>query len=82
MKTAMQEAIEKLGYVMSRLEASEVNIMGRAARVYQIGLCVIMLTEFIEKEKQQIKDAWDNGENSIEPIDAEKYYNQTYNSKP
>ena len=32
-----------------------------------------------EMEKQQIIDAWEDGQNSFPTINAKKYYNETYN---
>jgi hypothetical protein len=44
----------------------------------RFGVMYGKIISLLEKEKQQIKDAWDNGDKSIDPIDAEDYYTQTY----
>ena len=35
--------------------------------------------ELLEKEKEQIIDAWIATDNELRRLSAEKYYNQTYN---
>jgi hypothetical protein len=34
-----------------------------------------------EMEKQQIMDAWEDGQNSFPTINAEKYYNEQFKNK-
>jgi hypothetical protein len=34
-----------------------------------------------EIEKQQIMDAWEDGQNSFPTINAKQYYKETYNKK-
>jgi hypothetical protein len=34
-----------------------------------------------EMEKQQIVDAWEDGQNSFPTINAEKYYKETFKNK-
>ena len=61
MKTAMQELIDELKRVQSM---TNMNFVIRIA------------TDLLEKEKEQIKEAFIDGEDGVA---AEEYYNQTYN---
>jgi hypothetical protein len=64
MKTAMQELIDEL---------ERVRLMTNMNFVIRIA------TDLLEKEKEQIIDAYNNGQ-QIPPFEyAEQYYNQTYN---
>jgi hypothetical protein len=73
MKTAMQEAIELVKKYDSRKIPFKVLLFN--------------LEQLLEKEKEQILDAVDNGRNTIgddfdwsfEYDDGEEYYNQTFN---
>jgi hypothetical protein len=71
MKTAMQELVEWI-------ESNEI--------VYNKEL-ILKLKELLEKEKEQIIDAWNKRGSTIVPryfleenINGEEYYNQTYNN--
>ena len=66
MKTAMQELIDEL----------------ESIKGYKYGGLVIrLIKDKLEKEKEQIKIAYEDGKNLIEYKDewGERYYNQTYN---
>jgi hypothetical protein len=70
MKTAMQELIEEL----------------ESIKGYKYGGLVIrLIKDKLEKEKEQIRDAWIEGgdysrlSEESDRILAEQYYNQTYN---
>ena len=64
MKTAMQELIEEL-------KANDV-----AHGMYWIKRPSDFFEKYLEKEKEQIIDAFIDGEDGVP---AEQYYNQTYN---
>ena len=64
MKSAMQELIEWI-------ESNEI--------VYNKEL-ILKLKELLEKEKEQIKDAY-RFPNTLVDMSSEDYYNQTYNQK-
>ena len=82
MKTAMQELIERLDKTEKQLEKENNLIMSSALYAAKS-----MALEFIEKEKEQIIQAYEDGkENQRESITniykyiiGEFYYNQTYN---
>ena len=66
MKTAMQELIEWIRYTNKECH----SIMFNEGR----------FDEALEKEKEQIKDAYRKGYIHYLPqVDSEEYYNQTYN---
>ncbi len=69
MKTAMQEALDNLSSLKVNTE-SEMELMGRVA--------AILLMQ-IEKEKEQIIDAFEQGIEFSFPTNGSYYYNQTYN---
>mgnify|MGYP007090459440 CR=1 FL=1 len=64
MKTVIQELIEEL-------KANDV-----AHGMYWIKRPSDFFEKYLEKEKEQIKEAFINGEDGVA---AEEYYNQTYN---
>jgi uncharacterized protein YlzI (FlbEa/FlbD family) len=65
MKTAMQELIE---FIESTNNTPHVNltIMDKAKKL-------------LEKEKEQIINAWIATDNKLQRLAAEQYYNETYN---
>jgi hypothetical protein len=64
MKTAMQELIDELKLI----------------EAYPMSPLVLrMATEYLEKEKEQIKLAWLDGKYFGNKSNEEEYYNQTYN---
>lgn len=73
MKTAMQELIDEMTYMLTEGERSIYALREKARKL-------------LEKEKQQIMDAWVDGDNSdcLSEQDssdfAERYYNETFNS--
>jgi hypothetical protein len=67
MKTAMQELIYDLKLLQEKDDVKLVNIES----------IISYANDKLEKEKEQIKDAFKYGWNWN--YDAEKYYNQTYN---
>lgn len=64
----MQETIDKVNNIMSAVVDKE-NLLH-------------FLNHQLEKEKEQIKDAWQHGDSSVDAINSEQYYNQTYNQTP
>ena len=68
MKTAMQELISELK---------------RVEDYPMMPFVIRMATDLLEKEKEQIKNAYEDGKNLIQYKDewGERYYNQTYNQK-
>jgi hypothetical protein len=64
MKTAMQELIDEL---------ERVRLMTNMNFVIRIA------TDLLEKEKEQIINAWIATDNQLQRLAAEEYYNQTYN---
>jgi peptide deformylase len=81
MKTAMQELIDKIQYsidVQSGVSLTE-------TQVNTLKTVMLVAENLLEKEKEQIKNAWYNGGlNGIglfEINTGEEYYNQTYNQK-
>ena len=66
MKTVIQELIEEL-------KANDV-----AHGMYWIKRPSDFFEKYLEKEKEQIKEAFINGEDGVA---AEEYYNQTYNQQ-
>jgi hypothetical protein len=71
MQTAMQELIERLDKTEKQLD-KENNLVMSAA----LFAAKSMALELLEKEKEQIKEAFIMGEDGVP---AEQYYNQTYN---
>ena len=71
MKTAMQELIDRLDKTEKQLEKENNLIMSSALYAAKS-----MALELLEKEKEQIKEAFIDGEDGVP---AEQYYNQTYN---
>ena len=81
MKTAMQELLDIIYKAISNAEElksnglnhkGDIDIMLNVLNVYR----VIIERDMLEKEKEQIKDAFKYGWNWN--YDAEKYYNETY----
>jgi hypothetical protein len=79
MKTPMQELIDRLDYLIGLSNET----------MYEFGLKVAKkeAESMLEKEKQQIMDAWVDGDNSdcLSEQDssdfAERYYNITFNNE-
>ena len=71
MKTAKQELIDRLDKTEKKLEKENNLIMSSALYAAKS-----MALELLEKEKEQIKEAFIDGEDGVP---AEQYYNQTYN---
>ena len=40
--------------------------------------CINQFFKYLEIEKQQIKDAWEDGQSELSIKDAEQYYNENY----
>ena len=86
MKTAMQELLDIIYKAISNAEElksnglnhkGDIDIMLNVLNVYR----VIIERDMIEKEKEQIKDAYSQGygDGVQEPNPNDEYYNQTYN---
>lgn len=71
MKTAMQELIDRLDKTEKQLDKENNLVMSSA-----LFAAKNMALELLEKEKEQIKEAFIDGEDGVP---AEQYYNQTYN---
>ena len=69
MKTAMQEALDNLSKLKIKTP-DEMELLGRVASILFMKL---------EKEKEQIIDAFDQGIEFSFPTNGSYYYNQTYN---
>ena len=74
MKTAMQELIERLDKTEKQLDKENNLVMSSA-----LFAAKSMALEALEKEKEQIKIAFEVGDIQNHIQDAEEYYNQTYN---
>lgn len=78
MKTALQELIEKL----QELEDNVPYAMEREATRY----CKILANDYLEKEKQQIIESHNKGQQyynpGYNPDISEQYYNETYKNNP
>ena len=77
MKTAMQELIEELSFIEG-LRDNEIDISQKSI------LTTATIKKSLEKEKEQIINAYDNGSDvndDLKPLygTPEEYYNQTYN---
>ena len=70
MKTAVQELVDELLFIES-IKDNEITESNKAI------LTTAAIKKAIEKEKEQIMDAFKYGWNWN--FDAEKYYNETYN---
>jgi len=77
MKTAMQELIEIIKFYEEECVDEDIKIGLTSAKN--------MAKDMLEKEKEQIIDAWDKRGSTIVPryfleenINGEEYYNQTY----
>lgn len=70
-KTAMQELIDRLDKTEKQLDRENNLVMSSA-----LFAAKNMALELLEKEKEQIKEAFIDGEDGVP---AEQYYNQTYN---
>ena len=74
MKTAMQELIERLDKTEKQLDKENNLVMSSA-----LFAAKSMALEALEKEKEQIKIAFEVGDIQNHIQEAEEYYNQTYN---
>jgi hypothetical protein len=76
MKTAMQELIDRLDKTEKQLDKENNLVMSSA-----LFSAKSMALEYLEKEKEQIINAAKscNYIGGATDIEAEKYYNQTYN---
>jgi hypothetical protein len=80
MKTAIQEAIEKINEQIRKSAHNELET--NRSGDYRIGLnkAINILEDFKELEKQQIIDAYKDGVTGDSgSINSEQYYNQTFN---
>lgn len=69
-QTAVEFLEEKIKYIFYVAEASEMN------KWFEI-----FYQQAKEIEKQQIIDAWEDGQNSFPTRNAKKYYNETFKNK-
>jgi hypothetical protein len=80
MKTAIQQAIIM---VKNRIETIDETLMGKHS-IHHLQQVERGLYELLEKEKEQIKETFDNGVyvgTYVVDKDGEEYYNETYNQK-
>jgi hypothetical protein len=75
MKTAIQEALIKLRQLRDDCDDYDYK------SIYS--LAIVTLNEYLEKEKEQIKNAYNDGYfgDAYKHKDWEEYYNQTYNQQ-
>jgi hypothetical protein len=73
-QTAIQQAIVM---VRSRIESMDETLMGKHT-VHHLQQVERDLYDLLEKEKEQIIEAWMATDNSLQRISAEEYYNETY----
>jgi hypothetical protein len=78
-KTAMQEAVERIKTRIKDLEEESLTPIGES-RVQGYKIVLSELMSLIEKEKQQIIDAWDDGANNLMSTaeNGDDYYTQTF----
>ena len=70
MKTPMQELIETFEEMRSPIDSK-----------VDVDFAISLVKSMLEKEKEVIKDAYNYGQ-QIPPFDyAERYYNETFNTK-
>ncbi len=70
MKTPMQELIETFEEMRSPIDSK-----------VDVEFAISLVKSMLEKEKEVIKDAYNYGQ-QIPPFDyAERYYNETFNTK-
>jgi hypothetical protein len=77
MKTALQELIERLQEEERQFKKDkDVDSLIRAA--FQVS--IQHATELLEKEREQIENAWLDGVSAWDSeMEAEQYYNETFN---
>ena len=83
MKTAMQELIDRLDKTEKQLDKENNLVMSSALYAAKS-----MALEYLEKEKEQIIDAYNHNMTGFDKLEqeeiglnwAEDYYNQTYNN--
>jgi len=73
-QTAIQQAI---AMVRSREESMLDTLMGKHT-AHHLQQVERDLYDLLEKEKEQIIEAWMATDNSLQRISAEEYYNETY----
>lgn len=73
MKTPMQELLEK---VQEYRDAETSPIV-----VSRLNSVCVDILGMLDKEKEQIEDAWDSAYTSEGFSNAEQYYNETFNTK-
>ena len=71
MKTAMQELIEW----------GDEMLLKHPQKILGFGEAIDKAVELLEKEKEQILNAWDAGWTIEDKYEPQEYYNQTYNYK-
>ena len=71
-----KEKLTALQQLFSDLEKSQPNLFN----VYSLDgrNCINQFFKYLEIEKQQIKDAWEDGQGSFSTRNAEQYYNENY----
>jgi hypothetical protein len=76
MKTAIQELIELLETQKRLFIEAERHTLADG-----VGRTILLSKQFLEKEKEQIKDAYADGLNAHRTnfCNRDEYYNQTYN---
>ena len=70
----MQELIDRLDKTEKQLDKENNLVMSSALYAAKN-----MALELLEKEKEQIINAWIATDNELQRMKAEEYYNQTYN---
>ena len=76
MKTALQELIERLA---DKKDEHEYNTTFDDGIRRGLALAIVKATELLEKEREQIENAWLNGVGAWDSeMEAEQYYNETF----
>ena len=84
MKTAMQELIDKIQYSIDVQSGVSLIETLTETQVNTLKAVMLVAENLLEKEKEQIINSYISGdlmEGRANLIDAEEYYNQTYEKK-
>ena len=77
MKTAIQEAISELKEIRDEEMAA-----GWEGEAYAYDTAISILKDLLDKEKEVIIDAWEDGASMMNTIiDGHEYYDETFNTK-
>jgi hypothetical protein len=77
MKTAIQELI----YILDVNEKNFVSVIDSKITIAYHNVIKKQIEHLLEKEKEQIIEAWKSGNKYLPYENPNEYYNQTYNQK-